>query len=67
MLSDIAKDRYIDGFHKSAAKIQIIFRICKYLNKKKIKQNVYILRIYSIKREFSILGYSSYGDPMVIL
>jgi len=34
---------------------------------KKFKQNVYILCIYSIKREFSILGYSSYGDPMVIL
>ena len=34
---------------------------------KKFKQNVYILCIYSIKRESSILGYSSYGDPMVIL
>ena len=34
---------------------------------KKFKQKVYILRIYSIKREFSILGYSSYGHLMVIL
>ena len=34
---------------------------------KKFKQKVYILRIYSKRRVFSILGYSSYGDPMVIL
>ena len=34
---------------------------------KKIKQNVYILCTYSIKRDFSILGYSSYGHLMVIL
>ncbi len=43
--TDIAKDRYIDGIHKSGAKLQIIFRICKYLNKKNQTKCIYTVYI----------------------
>ena len=60
------------GFHKSAAKIQIIFEICKYLHKKNSNKK-YIYYVYIVKGVFfpfwgihpMVILWSSYGDPMV--